>query len=60
VVGLILTPTSPANAPAINCPSANCPWTTARFLKIRVFIQWDEGQQHTRFAFFDTTKVNRE
>lgn len=60
VVGLILTPTSPANAPAINCPSANCPWTTARFLKIRVFIQWDEGQARRRIAFFDTTKVNRE
>jgi prepilin-type N-terminal cleavage/methylation domain-containing protein len=60
VVGLILTPTSPANAPAIVCPSANCPWTTARFLKIRVFIQWDEGQARRRIAFFDTTKVNRE
>jgi len=59
-VGLILTPRSPANAPAINCPSGNCPWTTARFLKIRVFVQWDEAQNRRRIAFFDTTKVNRE
>lgn len=60
VVGLILTPRSPANLPVVNCPSGNCPWTTARFLKIRVFIQWDEAQNRRRIAFFDTTKVNRE
>jgi prepilin-type N-terminal cleavage/methylation domain-containing protein len=59
-VGLILTPRSPSNLPVINCPGGNCPWTTARFLKIRVYIQWDEAKNRTRIAFFDTTKINRE
>ena len=40
-VGVILTPRSPSNLPVIACPGGNCPWTTARFLKIRVYIQWD-------------------
>jgi len=59
-VGMILTPRNPANGPAILCPSGNCPWTTARFLKIRVYIQWDEAQNRRRTAYFDTTKVNRD
>jgi len=59
-VGLILTPRSPANGPAILCPGGNCPWTTARFIKIRLYIQWDEAQNRRRIAYFDTTKVNRD
>src|SRR5438132_4321522 len=59
-VGLILTPRSPSNLPVIVCPGGNCPWTTARFLKIRVYIQWDEAKNRRRIAFFDTMKVNRE
>jgi prepilin-type N-terminal cleavage/methylation domain-containing protein len=59
-VGMILTPRSPANGPAVLCPSGNCPWTTARFLKLRVYIQWDEAQNRRRIAYFDTTKVNRD
>jgi prepilin-type N-terminal cleavage/methylation domain-containing protein len=59
-VGMILTPRNPANGPAILCPSGNCPWTTARFLKVRVYIQWDEAQNRRRIAYFDTTKVNRD
>jgi hypothetical protein len=60
VVGVILTPRSPSNLPVIVCPGGNCPWTTARFLKIRVYIQWDEAKNRRRIAFFDTMKVNRE
>ena len=59
-VGLILTPRSPSNLPVIVCPGGNCPWTTARFLKIRVYVQWDEAKNRRRIAFFDTMKVNRE
>lgn len=55
-VGLIFTPRSPAN-PA-GC--ANCPWTTARFLKIRAYVSWEEAKDRRRVAFFDTTKVNRQ
>ena len=51
-VSLVLRPRNPANS--------NAPWTTARFLSIRVIVQWDEGSGRTRDAFFDTTKVNRD
>jgi len=51
-VGLVIRPRNPANVTA--------PWTTARFLRIRVVVQWDEGNGRTRAAFFDTTKVNRD
>lgn len=51
-VGLILTPRNPA--------VGGSPWTTARFTRIRAFIQWEEAANRTRIAFFDTTKVNRE
>ena len=51
-VGLIITPTSPADATK--------PWTTARFLKVRAYTQWDEGQARRRISFVDTTLVNRQ
>ena len=57
-VGLVLTPRDPANTPAL-CPSPPCPWTTARFLKIRAYIAWDEAKNRRRLAIYDTTKVNR-
>jgi len=50
-VGLILTPSSPADATK--------KWSTARFIKIRAYIQWNEAQRR-RIAYFDTTKVNRD
>lgn len=50
-VGLIFTPTNPADGTK--------PWSTARFIKIRAYIQWDEAQRR-RIAYFDTTKVNRD
>ena len=55
-VGLVFTPRSPANP--VDCP--NCPWTTARYLKIRAYVSWEEAQNRRRIAFFDTTKINRE
>ncbi len=54
--GLIFTPRSPANP--TDCQ--NCPWTTARFLKIRAYVSWEEAKNRRRSAFFDTTKVNRQ
>jgi prepilin-type N-terminal cleavage/methylation domain-containing protein len=51
VVGIIFTPTSPADATK--------KWTTARFIKMRVYIQWNEAQRR-RIAYFDTTTVNRD
>jgi prepilin-type N-terminal cleavage/methylation domain-containing protein len=50
-VGLIITPTNPADGTK--------PWSTARFIKIRAYIQWDEAQRR-RISYFDTTKVNRD
>jgi prepilin-type N-terminal cleavage/methylation domain-containing protein len=54
--GLVLTPRNPANPPTC----ANCPWTTARFLKIRAYVQWDESAGRRRVAIFDVTKINRD
>jgi len=51
-IGLVITPRNPA--------TVNIPWTTARFTRIRVYVQWDEGDGRTRTTFFDTTKVNRD
>ena len=56
--GLILTPRSPANTPAL-CPNPPCPWTTARFIKVRAYVAWEEAKNRRRIAIFDTTKVNR-
>lgn len=50
-VGLIITPRSPTDN--------SKKWTTAQFMKIRAYVQWDEQNATThRFAFFDTMKVN--
>ena len=51
-VGLIFTPRAATDA--------NAPWTTATFIKVRVYVQWDEAQNRRRIAFFDTTRVNRQ
>ena len=51
-VGLVITPRSPSDT--------NKPWSTARFTRVRAYVQWDEAKNRTRTAFFDTTKVNRE
>lgn len=57
-VGLVLTPRSPANTASI-CPNPPCPWTTARFIKVRAYVSWEEAANRRRIAIFDTTKVNR-
>ncbi len=51
VVGLVLRPRNPTdNAKA---------FSTARFIRARVYVSWEEAQNRRRYAFFDTTKVNR-
>jgi prepilin-type N-terminal cleavage/methylation domain-containing protein len=50
-LGIILTPRNPAVAAE--------PWTTARFTKVRAYVSWQEGPARRRYAFFDTTKVDR-
>jgi prepilin-type N-terminal cleavage/methylation domain-containing protein len=50
--GLIFTPRAATDN--------NAPWSTATFLKVRAYVQWDEAQNRRRIAFFDTTKVNRQ
>ena len=51
VVGVIFTPTNPVDSTK--------KVSTARFIKMRVYIQWKEAQRQ-RVAYFDTTAVNRE
>ena len=51
-VGLVVTARSPADTAA--------PWTSARFTRVRAYVQWEEAKNRTRVAFFDTTKVNRD
>ena len=51
-VGLVITPRNPADNTKL--------WTSARFTRVRVYVQWEEAKNRTRVAFFDTTKVNRE
>jgi prepilin-type N-terminal cleavage/methylation domain-containing protein len=50
--GVILTPRNPTDGTK--------KWTTAQYLKMRIYIQWDEAQNRRRIAFFDTTKINRQ
>jgi prepilin-type N-terminal cleavage/methylation domain-containing protein len=51
-VGVILIPRALASDPQT--------WGTATFLKMRIYIQWDEAANRRRIAFFDTTKINRQ
>lgn len=51
-VGVILTPHALASDPQ--------QWGTATFLRMRVYVQWDEAKNRRRIAFFDTTKINRQ
>jgi prepilin-type N-terminal cleavage/methylation domain-containing protein len=50
-IGLILTPTNPVDATK--------KWTTAQFLKTRIYIKWNEASRQ-RYAYFDTMTVNRQ
>ena len=47
--GIVVTPRLPE--------VGNQPVTTAQTMKVRVWVQWDEGSRR-RLAFFDTTRFN--
>jgi len=51
-VGVIFTPRAYTD-------SSN-KFSTATFLRMRIYIQWDEAQNRRRIAFFDSTKINRQ
>ena len=51
-LGLIITPRAPTDSTK--------PWSTATFIRVRAYVQWDEAKNRRRIAFFDTTKVNRQ
>ena len=51
IVGMIITPRSATDNTKL--------FTTAQFIRARVYVSWEEGPKRRRYAFFDTTKVNR-
>lgn len=51
-VGVIFTPRA--------WTDATNKFSTATFMRMRIYIQWDEAQNRRRIAFFDTTKINRQ
>jgi hypothetical protein len=51
-VGVIFTPRASTDA--------SNKFSSATYLRMRIFIQWDEAQNRRRIAFFDTTKINRQ
>jgi prepilin-type N-terminal cleavage/methylation domain-containing protein len=58
--GVVITPRNVPATPPNTCTSPPCPWTSARYLRIRAWVAWDEAKNRRRIAFFDTTKVNRD
>ena len=51
LIGIVFTPRNPTNV--------SQKFTTAQFIRARVYISWQEGPTRRRYAFLDTTKVNR-
>jgi uncharacterized protein (TIGR02598 family) len=51
LIGIVFTPRSPTDVAK--------KFTTAQFVRARVYVSWQEGPTRRRYAFFDTTKVNR-
>jgi len=51
LIGIVFTPRNPT------IPAQQ--FTTAQFIRARVYVSWQEGTTRRRYAFFDTTKVNR-
>jgi prepilin-type N-terminal cleavage/methylation domain-containing protein len=51
IIGFVFTPRSPTDVAK--------KVTTAQFIRARIYISWQEGPTRRRYAFFDTTKVNR-
>ena len=58
--GVVITARDVPATPPPTCDNPPCPWTSARYLKIRAYVSWDEAKNRRRIAFFDTTKVNRD
>jgi prepilin-type N-terminal cleavage/methylation domain-containing protein len=58
--GVVITPRNVPNPAPNTCDTPPCPWTSARYLKVRAWVAWDEAKNRRRIAFFDTTKVNRD
>ncbi len=51
LIGIVFTPRSPTDVAK--------QFTTAQFIRARIYVSWQEGPTRRRYAFFDTTKVNR-
>jgi prepilin-type N-terminal cleavage/methylation domain-containing protein len=51
LIGFVFTPRSPTIVAQ--------KFTTAQFVRARIYVSWQEGPTRRRYAFFDTTKVNR-
>ncbi len=51
LIGFVFTPRSPTDVAK--------KVTTAQFIRARIYVSWQEGPTRRRYAFFDTTKVNR-
>jgi prepilin-type N-terminal cleavage/methylation domain-containing protein len=58
--GIVITRRDVPATPPPTCDNPPCPWTSARYLKVRAYVSWDEAKNRRRIAFFDTTKVNRD
>ena len=58
--GIVITPRDVPATPPPTCDTPPCPWTSARYLKIRAYVSWDEAKNRRRIAFFDTTKIKRD
>ncbi|HSY47825.1 MAG TPA: prepilin-type N-terminal cleavage/methylation domain-containing protein [Thermoanaerobaculia bacterium] len=52
LIGMVFTPRSPTDNTKLV--------STAQFIRARIYVSWEEGKNHRRYAFFDTTKVNRQ
>jgi prepilin-type N-terminal cleavage/methylation domain-containing protein len=51
LIGVVFTPRNPTDV--------NKKFTTAQFIRARIYVSWQEAATRRRYAFFDTTKVNR-
>ena len=51
LIGFVFTPRAPTDVAK--------KVTTAQFIRARIYVSWQEGATRRRYAFFDTTKVNR-
>jgi len=59
-IGIIFQPRNPTNIDPATGQAGNLPVTTAQFMKVRVYVAWDQNTSFRRYAFFDTTRVSRQ